>query len=97
MSPDKILKLTFTESPGKILKLTDHASDAPFVLLRVVVKDARSFFGHSWEGKKDFFFYHPSAVTVGDGPGGTGLSIQCNGCDNSMNVLYALLQKVCGK
>jgi flagellum-specific peptidoglycan hydrolase FlgJ len=64
--------------------------------LKVVVKNARRSFGRDIEGQKDFYFYNLGAVTVGDGPGGTGLSIACNGCDDSMNVLYALLQKVRG-
>jgi hypothetical protein len=85
---------SFTVSPDGILKLTYRAGEAPHIILRVVVKDARGFFGHSWKGKKDFYFYNPNALTVGDGPGGTGLAIQCNGCDDSMSMLYALLKKV---
>lgn len=96
VSPDKILKLSFIESPEKILKLTHQPQEASHITLRIVVKDGRSFFGHTWEGKKDFYFYDPHAVTVGTGPGGTGLSIACNGSDDSMSVLYALLQKVRG-
>ena len=86
----------FKVSPDKILEVINQPQEASRVLLRVTVKNARRSFGRDIEGKKEFYFYNLGAVTVGVGPGGTGLSIACNGCDDSMNVLSALLEKVRG-
>jgi len=87
----------FTVSPDKIIELVNQPEEASRILLKVTVKNARRSFGHDFAGKKEFYFYNTSAVTAGQGPGGTGLSIECKGCDDSMSVLYALLQKVSGK
>ena len=48
------------------------------------------------ENKFTYYLYDPNATAVGNGPGGTGLSISCAACDNSMNVLYTLLQETRG-
>ena len=86
---------TSTVSPDKILKLTQKPQ---YIYLRVLERD--------WNGKdrkEDYFLYHANAVTRGvasDGHVSIGYfdgNIICNGCDDSMNVLYALLEKVRGK
>jgi hypothetical protein len=48
------------------------------------------------EDKKDYYFYSAGARAVGGGPVGEGASIDCGACDDSMNVLYSLLQKLRG-
>ena len=80
----------FTVSPEKLLELTNQPERASRVRLRVAIKNKKG----NKEDKKEFYFYNPQAVTVGNGPGGTGLSIECRGCDDSMNILYALLTRV---
>lgn len=85
--------LDFKVSPDKILEVNDQPQQASRVHMKVTVKNKKG----DKENKKDFYFYNLSAITVGAGPGGTGLSIACNGCDNSMNVLYALIEKVRAK
>ena len=84
----------FTVSPDKIIELVNQPQEASRIFLKVEVKNASRFFGHDIAGKKDFYFYNPGAVAVGTGPGGAGGSISCDGCDDSMSVLYALLEKV---
>lgn len=85
--------LDFTVSPDKILEVTNQPQQASLVRLKVAVKNKKG----DKESKRDLYFYNLGAATVGSGPGGTGLSIACNRCDDSMSVLYALLQKVRGK
>jgi hypothetical protein len=89
----RIGDLDFTVSPDKILEVTNQPQQASLIRLKVAVKNKKG----DKESKKDLYFYNLGAATVGSGPGGTGLSIACNRCDDSMNVLYALLQKVRGK
>lgn len=43
------------------------------------------------EEKGEFYFYNTAATAPASGP------ISCNGCDDPMNVLYALLQIIQGK
>jgi hypothetical protein len=58
--------------------------------LKVAVKNKKG----DKEVKKDYYFYNPGARAVGGGPGGEGASISCSDCDDSMNLLYALLTKI---
>jgi len=88
----RIGDLDFTVSPEKILEMTNHPQQAALIRLKVSVKNKKG----DKESKKDLYFYNLGATTVGSGPGGTGFSIACNRCDDSMNVLYALIQKVRG-
>jgi hypothetical protein len=92
----------FAVLPEKILDVTNQPQKASWVLgrtamtgvpalhLKVAIKDKKG----AKDNKKDFYFVNPGAATVGQGPGGTGLSIECNECDDSIDVLYALLQRV---
>jgi len=80
----------FTVSPEKILDVVSEPQQNGRIHIKAAVKNKKG----NKESTKDFYFYSPGAVAVGTGPGGAGGSIQCNGCDDSMNVLYALLQKV---
>ena len=85
----------FTVSPDKILQLNWQRmenSDTPACHVKVAVKNKKG----TKDDKKDFYFYSAGASAVGGGPGGQGASISCSGCDDSMNVLYALLTKIRG-
>jgi hypothetical protein len=83
----------FKVSPDKILEVTQQPQH---IHLRV----AAMTYERKWkEVKRDFDLYNSSAVTVGVGLDGRILSyrtanIVCDGCDDTMSVLYALLEKV---
>ena len=80
----------FTVSPEKILYVVSEPQQNARIHIKVAVKNRKG----DKESTKDFYFYSPGAVAVGTGPGGSGGSISCNECDDSMSVLYKLLQKV---
>ncbi|HEY6393313.1 MAG TPA: caspase family protein [Bryobacteraceae bacterium] len=86
----------FTVSPDKILELNWRLArplDKPAVHIKVAVKNKKG----DKENKKDYYFYNSQAQAVGYQPSNV-VSLQCNGgCDDSMEVLFAMLQKVCGK
>lgn len=75
----------FLVSPDKILSLT-YKTDLSRIRLKVAIKNP----GSDKESKKEFDLYHPAAFRNSG-------NIICAGCDDSMNVLYALLQKVQGQ
>lgn len=73
----------FSVSPDKIL---DVINEQPLrVRLKVAIKTTKG----DKEDKKNFEFFHPSAFV-------NGFRFYCNGCDASMNVLFAFLQHVRG-
>jgi hypothetical protein len=80
----------FTVSPDKILELTNPV--AWRVHLKVAIKNKKG----DKEDKKDFDFFN-AASTVGRDKGILGNEIECNGCDDSIRVLYSLLQMVSRK
>lgn len=80
----------FTVSPDKILELTNTV--AWRVHLKVAIKNKKG----DREDKKDFEFFN-AAATVGRDKGLLGNEIECNGCDDSISVLYSLLKMVSGK
>jgi hypothetical protein len=79
----------FTVSPDKILELTNPV--AWRVHLKVAIKNKKG----DKEDKKDFDFFN-AAATVGRNKGILGNEIECNGCDDSIGVLYSLLRMVRG-
>jgi hypothetical protein len=85
----------FTVSSDKILELNWRIItplDKPALHMKVAVKSKKG----DKERKKDYYFYNPRAEAVGHQPSNV-ISLQCNGgCDDSMDVLFALLQKVRG-
>jgi hypothetical protein len=59
--------------------------------MRVALKNRKG----DKEETKDFYFYNARAAAAGDATvGGPGQSIVCNGCDSSMNTLYAILARI---
>ncbi len=83
----------FTVTPDKILGVVSEPQQNTRIHIKAAVKNKKG----NKESIKDFYFYSPGAVAVGTGPGGIGGSISCRACDDSMSVLFALLQKVRGK
>ena len=84
----------FTVSPEKILEVTNQPQLASRVHLKAFVKVQRTFFGatvSNKERKKEFDYYNPGAAVVNRGQGDV---IECTECDDSMNVLYAVLERV---
>ena len=90
----------FEVTPDKLLEVSNQPEPGSRLHLKVLAKgEGRVFFGKELkdkERKRLFDFYDTNAVAVGTGPGGTGLSVACTGCDDSMVVLGALLRKVKG-
>jgi hypothetical protein len=80
----------FRVSPGKILDLANQPDQASRLHVKVAIMNKKG----TKEDKKDYYFYSAGATAVGGGPDGQGASISCGGCDDSMNVLYALLTKI---
>jgi len=81
----------FRISPGKILELENQPEQSSRIHVKVAIKNAKG----DKEDKKDYYFYNVGAREVGDGTvGGPGTSIICDGCDDSMDVLYGLLTKI---
>jgi formylglycine-generating enzyme required for sulfatase activity len=80
----------FGVTPDKILDIVNEPYQNPRIRVKAAVKNKKG----DKESIKDFYFYSPGAVAVGTGPGGSGGSISCSACDDSMSLLYALIQKV---
>jgi hypothetical protein len=80
----------FTVSPEKILELTNPV--AWRIHLKVAIKNNKG----DKEDKKEFDFFDAGA-TVGRDRGILGNEIECNRCDDSIRVLYSLLQMISGK
>jgi tetratricopeptide (TPR) repeat protein len=81
----------FRVSPGKILELENQPEQSSRIHVKVAIKNAKG----DKEDKKDYYFYNVGAREVGDGAvGGPGTSIICDGCDDSMDVLYGLLTRI---
>lgn len=79
----------FALNPNKILELANQPQ-ASLVHLKVAIKNKKG----DKEDKRDFDFYNPAATAYGQGPNGLGLAVKCDGCDDSMNVLYELIRMV---
>ena len=81
----------FRVSPGKILELENQPEQSSRLHVKVAIKNAKG----DKEDKKDYYFYNAGAsaidVTVDGRP---GVSIICDGCDDSMDVLYRLLTRI---
>jgi hypothetical protein len=88
-------KPDFTVSPDKILGLTyENPQPAQDINLRVAILNRK--------GKQDKYTYQlynsgAALVVVGSSGPTNVVNIACNGCDQSLNVLYALLEKVRNK
>jgi hypothetical protein len=83
----------FNVSPDKVLELNWRlltSSDKPAFHVKVAIMNKKG----TKEDKKDYYFYSAGASAVGGGPGGEGASISCSACDDSMNLLSALLTKL---
>jgi formylglycine-generating enzyme required for sulfatase activity/tetratricopeptide (TPR) repeat protein len=80
----------FGVTPDKILDVVSEPQQNARIHIKAAVKNKKG----DKESTRDFYFYSPGAVAVGTGPGGAGGSIACSACDDSMSVLYALLQKI---
>lgn len=83
VSPDKILYLNWQRMEYSV---------KPAMHVKVAVKNKKG----TKEDKKDYYFYSVGARAAGGGPNGEGASVDCGACDDSMNVLYALLAKIRG-
>ena len=84
----------FRASPGKILELENQPEQSSRIHVKVAIKNAKG----DKEDKKDYYFYNAGASAIdGTADGRPSVSIICDGCDDSMNTLYALLQRVRGK
>ena len=79
-------KQSFTIPPEKILELVEQPQQASRLKVKVTIKSVRG----NKEIRQDYYFYDVGASAAGDG------SINCGGCGDSMNVLYALLTKFRG-
>ncbi len=86
---------SFTVTPDKILEVTNQLQpNQREQLSRLHVKLAIKNKKGDKEDKKDFYFYN-TAAQVMEGTNGYG-PIVCSRCDDSMNVLYALLVSIRG-
>lgn len=82
---------SFSVTPDKVIEVTNEPTNSSRIHLKVAVKNRRG----DKDENKDFYLYNPRAAGTGDGAvGGPGASIVCDRCDNSMEVLYALLMRV---
>jgi len=83
----------FQVSPDKVLVLENQPQWASRVHVQVAIRNKKG----DKEDKKNYYFYNAGATPTGAGAlGGAGTSISCNGCDDSMNVLFVLLEMVRG-
>jgi hypothetical protein len=77
----------FNVDPSKIVDLSNQASQASRVHLTVMLPGK-----NGKEKKRELYLYNPAAVSFGDpSVGGSGTSISCSGCDNSMDMLASLI------
>ena len=82
---------SFSVQPEKILAITNEPAAGSRIHIEVAMANPRN----KKEERKSFYWYNPNATGVGDGAvGGPGASIVCNGCDDSMEKLYALLMRI---
>jgi hypothetical protein len=59
--------------------------------VKVAIKNAKG----DKEDKKDYYFYNAGASAIdGTADGRPSVSIICDGCDDSMDVLYGLLTRI---
>jgi hypothetical protein len=83
----------FTGSPDKILLLANEQTLPPNVHLKMATMNKKG----TKEIKHDFHFANRAAAVV-DTTGRAGYiytrGVACDECDNSLNVLFALLSKV---
>ncbi len=79
----------FAVNPNKILELANQPQGSS-VHLKVAIKNKKG----DKEEKREFEFYNPAATAYGQGPNGLGLAVKCDGCDDSMNLLYELIRMV---
>jgi hypothetical protein len=83
----------FTVVPGKILLLSYDETSPPGIHVKVAIMNKKG----NKENKFDFEFYNPRAAVI-DTTGRAGYrytrGVACDGCDNSLLVLYKLLEKV---
>lgn len=82
LSPEKILEMTKQIQPNQ-------REQVPRLHVKVAITNKKGK-----EVKEDFYFYNAAATAVGGAPNGQGASIGCSGCDDSIDILYALLMKV---
>jgi hypothetical protein len=81
----------FRVSPGKILELENQPEQSSRIHVKVAIKNAKG----DKEDKKDYYFYNAGASAIdGTANGRPSVSIICDGCDESMDVLYGLLTKI---
>jgi hypothetical protein len=83
----------FTVEPARLFNVVRQPQQNARIQITVFMKNKKG----GRESTKDFYFYSPGAIAVGTGPGGSGGYVSCSACDDSMDVLFALLQKVRGK
>lgn len=81
----------FTVVPAKILEVTNQPEQVSSIRLKVAILNKNG----TKEDKKTFLLYNHGAefVTMGSSGPNNLVRISCNSCDNSINVLYALLQE----
>jgi hypothetical protein len=82
----------FQVSPDKILNFENQSGEASRLHLKVAILNKKG----NKETAKDYYLYNAGASAVGSAPGCQGSSVSCNGCDDSMNILYALLTRIRG-
>ncbi len=80
----------FQVSPSKVIGLENQPEQASRLHVQVAITNKKG----NKEERKDYYFYNAGAIATGaQAPGGEGTSFICTSCDDSMDVLYALLTK----
>ena len=82
----------FQVSPDKILKFENQSGEASRLHLKVAILNKK----RSKETATDYYLYSAGARAAGSAAGCQGSSVSCSDCDDSMNILYALIQRVRG-
>jgi tetratricopeptide (TPR) repeat protein len=83
----------FNVSPDKILAIVNQPEEASRLYVQVAVKNKNG----DKEHKEQYYLYNAGATAIGGDEHGQGASISCDDCNDSMDVLYGLLTKFCGK
>jgi hypothetical protein len=80
----------FQVTPDKVFLLENHPEESERIHVQVALRNKAG----DKEEKRDYYFYNVGAEGTGDSRvGGPGESIECNGCDHSMDVLFDLLTR----
>jgi serine/threonine protein kinase len=79
----------FSVAPSKILEVKNEPQKASRINVKVAITNGNK------EEKKDYNFQNAGATLIDTGTSRVSIyHVACNGCDDSMNVLYMLLTKI---